>query len=431
MTHHEHAPAPPFPARPETGPRSVGQHQVALAELTPTLEPVRLELSAAGGCVLAEDVRSRTPIPLFDNSAMDGYAVHAQDFGGASDHDPVTLPVVADLPAGETRRQRIEPGQAARIMTGAPMPEGADAVVPVEHTDGGTTSVRINSAPSPGAHVRRSGEDMAAGDLVLSSGTVLGGRQIAAAAACGHGDLLVHPRPRVAVVSTGSELVTPGQDAQWGQIPDSNSYLLAESVRECGGLVRRLDAIADDAASFRAALQNLAGEVDMVVCSGGVSVGAYDVVKEALEPLEEMWFGPISMQPGKPQGLGRLPEGPVVVALPGNPVSVHVSCEVLVRPALERMGGRSQDSAPPVQEAMVAVGWRSPQGREQYMPVVFDGTGPGGRTLVRPTTARGSGSHLVASLAGAQGLARVPADVDEVAAGDPVDLILTTRQGAR
>src|SRR5699024_2993068 len=171
--------------------------------------------------------------------------------------------------------------------------------------------------------------------------------------------------------------------------------------------------------------------VDMVVCSGGVSVGAYDVVKEALEPLEEMWFGPISMQPGKPQGLGRLPEGPAVVALAGKPVSVHVSIEVLVRPALDRVGGRSQDSAPPVQEAMVAVGWRSPQGREQYMPVVFDGTGPGGRTLVRPTTARGSGSHLVASLAGAQGLARVPADADEVAAGDPVDLILTTRQGAR
>src|SRR5699024_7479832 len=138
---------------------------------------------------------------------------------------------------------------------GAPMPEGADAVVPVEHTDGGTTTVRISSAPAPGAHVRRGGEDMAAGDLVLGSGTVLGGRQIAAAAACGHGDLLVHPRPRVAVVSTGSELVPPGQEARWGQIPDSNSYLLAESVRECGGHVRRLEAIADDAASFRAALQ--------------------------------------------------------------------------------------------------------------------------------------------------------------------------------
>src|SRR5699024_10810317 len=142
MTQHEHAPAQPFPARPDTAPRSVGQHQVALAELTPALQSVRLGLAEAGGCVLAEDVRSRTPIPLFDNSAMDGYAVHAQDLVGAGEHAPVSLPVVADLPAGDTRRQRIEPGQAARIMTGAPMPEGADGVVPVEHTDGGTTTVR-------------------------------------------------------------------------------------------------------------------------------------------------------------------------------------------------------------------------------------------------------------------------------------------------
>src|SRR5699024_7559191 len=195
-----------------------------------------------------------------------------------------------------------------------------DAVVPVEHTDGGTTTVRISSAPAPGAHVRRGGEDMAAGDLVLGSGTVLGGRQIAAAAACGHGDLLVHHRPRVAVVSTASELVPPGQESRWMQSPDPNSYLLAASVRESGEHMRRLEAIADDAASFRAALQDLAGQVDMVVGSGGVSVGAYDEVKEALAPLEEMWFGPISMQPGKPQGPGRLPEGPEVVALQGDPV---------------------------------------------------------------------------------------------------------------
>src|SRR5699024_2192460 len=145
---------------------------VALAELTPALQPVRLGLAEAGGCVLAEDVRSRTPIPLFDNSAIDGYAVHAQDLADAGERAPATLPVVAALPAGPTRRQRTDPGQVARIMTGAPMPEGADAVVPVEHTDGGTTTVRISSAPAPGAHVRRGGEDMAAGDLVLGSGTV-------------------------------------------------------------------------------------------------------------------------------------------------------------------------------------------------------------------------------------------------------------------
>lgn len=433
MTHHDHPDDPrPFPAPPETQHRSVGRHQVAVAELTTTLDPVRLPLAEAGGCILAEDVYSRTPIPLFDNSAMDGYAVRGQDVTGAGEQSPITLPVVADLPAGDTRRRRIEPGQAARIMTGAPMPEGADAVVPVEHTDAGTHQVRITTEPAPAAHIRRSGEDTSTDDLILDAGTLLGGRQIAAAAACGHGELTVHRRPRVAVLSTGSELVAAGQECAWGQIPDSNSHLLAESVRECGAEALRFDAVADDAATFREVLDSLAGEVDMIVCSGGVSVGAYDVVKDALAPLETMWFGPIAMQPGKPQGLGSLPEeGPVVVALPGNPVSVHVGFEVLVRPALDRLAGRSQDSAPAMEEAMAAVGWPSPAGREQYMPVVLDGTGPGGQALVRPTTARGSGSHLVASLAAAQGLARVPADQDEVGAGDAVALVRTIRRGAR
>ncbi|HIZ37320.1 MAG TPA: molybdopterin molybdotransferase MoeA [Candidatus Ruania gallistercoris] len=406
-------------------PRTVAEHQAAVAALTGPLPPRTLPLAEAAGCVLAADVTSRTPIPLFDNSAMDGYAVHAADLAGASTARPVTLPVVADLPAGATAAPTIAPGSVARIMTGAPMPPGADAIVPVEHTDAGTEQVQITTEPAPGAHLRRSGEDVAAGDLVLPAGTVLHAPQLAAAAACGHGELLVHPRPRVAVISTGSELVAAGEQPAWGQIPDSNSHLLAEAVREAGGSATRIGAVPDDVDAFAATLRQVAGEVDLIICSGGVSVGAYDVVKEVLAPLATMWFGPVAMQPGKPQGLGRLPEGPVVVALPGNPVSVHVSFEVFLRSALARMAGH-HDGGAHLGEATVAVGWRSPSGREQYIPVLVDpATDPGGLPSVRPVTARGSGSHLVASLAGAQALARVAAETDQVELGDRVQLLRT------
>lgn len=404
-------------------PRTVAEHQAALAELTGPLPARTLPLAEAAGCVLAADVASRTSIPLFDNSAMDGYAVHAADLRGASPTHPVTLPVVADLPAGVTEAPAIPRGAVARIMTGAPMPDGPDAIVPVEDTDAGTEQVRITAGPMPGNHLRRRGEDVAAGDLVLPAGTVLGAPQLAAAAACGHGELLVHPRPRVAVVSTGSELVAAGQEPAWGQIPDSNSHLLAQAVREAGGEAIRLGAVADEAAEFQRVLDEVAPTVDLIVCSGGVSVGAYDVVKEVLAPLPTMWFGPVAMQPGKPQGLGRLPEGPVVVALPGNPVSVHVSFEVYLRPALARMAGHN-DGGTHLQEATVAVGWRSPSGREQYIPVLVEpAASAGALPTVRPVTARGSGSHLVASLAGAQGLARVAAQTEQVEPGETVQVL--------
>lgn len=406
-------------------PRTVAEHQAAVAELTGPLPPRMVPLAAAGGCVLAADMTSRTAIPLFDNSAMDGYAVHAADLAGAGPDRPVTLPVVADLPAGATAAPRIEPGTVARIMTGAPLPEGPDAVVPVEDTDAGTEQVTITAEAALGAHIRRAGEDVAAGDLVLRAGTVLHAPQLGAAAACGHGELLVHPRPRVAVISTGSELVPAGEEPAWGQIPDSNSHLLAQAVREAGGEAIRLSAVPDDATAFQRVLDEVAGQVDLIVCSGGVSVGAYDVVKEVLAPLETMWFGPVAMQPGKPQGLGRLPGGPVVVAFPGNPVSVHVSFEVYLRPALARMAGH-HDGGAHLEQANVAVGWRSPSGREQYIPVlVTEPAGPGELPTVRPVTARGSGSHLVASLAGAQALARVPADVDAVQPGETVQILRT------
>ena len=397
--------------------RTVDEHRAeALALVAPT-PVIRVPIAGADGLVLADDVAAPEALPRWDNSAMDGYAVLADDVAAAGPDSPVELTVLADLAAGSPEEPTVRAGTAARIMTGAPLPPGADAVVPVEDTDGGTTTVRITAPRARGAHIRRAGEDVAAGDLVLAAGTLLGPAQVAAAASVGCGDLGVHRRPRVAVLSTGSELVAPGEPLRRGQIPDSNSFLLAAAVRAAGGDPIRLGAVPDEPDALRTALAALA-DVDLVVTSGGVSMGAYDVVKETLAGSAGMAFVAVAMQPGKPQGIGRLPAGPPVLALPGNPVSVFVSFQVFVAPVLRRLRGLA-DVVPPTEVATVADGWRTPPGREQYMPVVLERDGDGA-PVARRAVAGGSGSHLVAGLARAQALAVVPADVAEVRAGDRV-----------
>lgn len=404
-------------------------------------------LDDAAGHVLATDVRAPEPMPRWDNSAMDGFAVRATDLAGASAAHPVTLRVLADLPAGTDAEPEVLPGMAARIMTGAPLPPGADAVVPVERTDAPepvSGVVRIHEQPSPAAHIRRAGDDAAAGDLVLAAGTLLGPAQVAAAASVGCGTLAVHRRPLVAVMSTGSELVTPGSDLRRGQIPDSNSYLLAEAVRAAGCRALRVGAVGDDAEALRSVLDGLEADgVDAVITSGGVSMGAYDVVKEALLDEPGMAFVQIPMQPGKPQGLGRLRGGTPIFALPGNPVSSFVSFEVFVRPALLRLRGLNELDRP-VLTCVVEDGWRTPPGRAQYMPVRFspvdddadgrgsaaDGGSPAadaGMPRVRRAARGGGGSHLVASLAAAQGLAMVRAEVEQVEPGDRVPVMRVDR----
>lgn len=309
-----------------------------LAHVLARLEPLPTEdlpLAAALGRTLARDVRSATDIPVFDNSAMDGYAVRHGDVAQASPEHPVTLRVVADLPAGSPEDPSLAPGAAARIMTGAIVPADADAIVPVEHTDAyrtdgsfsapanpGTVHVTITTAPRPGAHIRRTGEDLHAGDVVLVAGSVLSARHLSAAAAAGHPTLTVHRAPRVAVIATGSELVPPGRPLGRGQIPESNSTLLAALVTEAGGTVERAVTVPDDDDALRAELAAIvAAGVDLVVLSGGVSVGAYDVTKAVLAPLGTVDFVSVAMQPGKPQAFGHLPGGVPVFGLPGNPVS--------------------------------------------------------------------------------------------------------------
>jgi len=440
------------------------QLAAVLAECHP-MPPTRVSLDDVRGLVLAEDVRSATATPPFDNSAMDGYAVRRADVLQASATNPIMLPVIADLAAGTAENPFIEAGQCARIMTGAPVPDGADAIVPIEGTDQGTERVTITVAPQEHAHIRRAGEDAHAGDTVLHAGAALWPTRIAAAASAGTSVVLAYPAPRVAVISTGSELVTPGDATRRGQIPDSNSFLLATAVAEAGGIPIRVGAVPDDERTLRELLTSLAETVDAIVLSGGVSVGAYDVVKAVLAPLDTMRFGPVKMQPGKPQGFGRWPTpadadadagngngngngddgaldhdgepnddqaappetpvrpGPVIFALPGNPVSAYVSFEVFVRPALRRMLGHTDLQRPTI-TATVDQGWRSPPGRAQYMPVIIDRDGE--RVLVRPAAAGGSGSHLVAGLGQATGLAIVAEDATQISGGDLVTVMLTS-----
>jgi len=418
---------------PAASARSVAEQLAHVLNQVSELPPVRLPLDDARGLVLAEDVFSATDTPPFDNSAMDGYAVRRADLLGASAATPVTLPVIADLAAGTAENPHVGAGQVARIMTGAPLPDGADAVVPIEDTDQGRYLVTVTAAPRPDAHIRRAGDDARAGDIVLRAGLRLGPTRIAAAASAGTSTVLVRPAPRVAVISTGSELVVPGEPTRRGQIPDSNSFLLAAAVAEAGGVPLRIGAVPDDEDTLRELLASLSGTVDAIVLSGGVSVGAYDVVKAVLAPLGTVEFGPVKMQPGKPQGFGRWPAGetgdgtpvagPLIFALPGNPVSAYVSFEVFVRPALRRMLGLSSLQRPTLQ-AVVADGWSSPAGRAQYMPVVLETDGE--RSVARRSARGGSGSHLVASLGHATAFAVVPEDVTRVEHGDLVTVLLTT-----
>ncbi|MCW2778328.1 MAG: molybdopterin molybdochelatase, partial [Frankiales bacterium] len=281
--------------------KTVDEHLASVLDVVGVLSPLDLGLLDAHGCVLAEDVVAPAPLPGFDNSAMDGYAVRAEDV-----REGVTLPVVGDVAAGPASPLRVQPGLCVRIMTGALMPAGADTVVPLEHTDGGVASVRFDRTPERGGYVRRAGEDVQAGELVLEKGSSLGAAQLGLAAAVGRARLLVRPRPRVVIVSTGSELVEPGAPIGPGQLPDSNSVALTAACLEAGAIAYRVGIVPDDPRKLLDTLEDQLVRADVLITSGGVSVGAYDVVKEVLSRLGTVEFSKVAMQPGMPQGFGTL-----------------------------------------------------------------------------------------------------------------------------
>jgi len=304
------------------------------------------------------------------------------------------------------------------------MPAGADAVVPVEWTDGGVAQVRIDRRPDAGAYVRRAGEDVVAGEVVLTDGSHLGSAQVGLAAAVGRSRLLVRPRPRVVVVSTGSELVEPGAPLAAGQIPDSNSIALTAAAVEAGAIAYRVGIVPDDPRRLLATLEDQLVRADVLITSGGVSVGAYDVVKEVLSRIGTVGFHKVAMQPGMPQGFGTIgPESTPVFGLPGNPVSALVSFEAFVRPALRRMLGAQVIERPRI-SARTTAELRSPVGKRSFLRVwveVRDGA-----RVVSPVS--GPGSHLIAGMARANALAVVPEDVERVADGSPVEVMLLERR---
>lgn len=429
---------------------SVAEHlDDVLSKIAP-LDPIELQLLDAQGCVLVEDITVPVALPPFDNSSMDGYAVRAADTTAADRDAPVSLTVIGDIAAGHGELPAVGPGQAARIMTGAPVPPGADAVVPVEWTDGGAgegpaAAMRAHSAApedaggevsvhrpaAAGAHIRTRGSDVTEGEQALRAGTVLGPSQIGLLAAIGRGTVRVRPRPRVVVLSTGSELVQPGEALGPGEIHDSNSFQLTAAARAAGALAYRVGAVADDADTLRSTLEDQLIRADLLVTSGGVSVGAYDVVKETLTALSAteddgsplaggtVEFRTLAMQPGKPQGFGLIgPDRIPLLALPGNPVSSYVSFELFVRPALRVLMGLPDVHRPTLRARITDGIASSPEGRRQFLRGLHDADAG----TVAPVG--GAGSHLIKAMAHANALIVVPEETTEVAADSEVDVVL-------
>jgi molybdopterin molybdotransferase len=376
-------------------------------------------LDDALGRVVAADVASLTTLPPWDNSAMDGFAVRSADL-----QDGVSLRVTGEVAAGAIARVRVESGTAVRILTGAPLPPGADAVVPVEDTDAEPgvadlpASVRITGSFAPGAHIRRAGSDLRAGQRLLNPGDVLSPAAIAVAAAGGHASIPVYGMPKVAILATGDELAPAGSTLGDAQIPDSNTPGLMAAARDAGAEVRSLGIAQDTFESVRDALTKGLAWADVIVASGGVSVGAHDVVKDAFAAVGRIDLWRIAVQPGKPLAFGRS-DRTLLFGLPGNPVSSLVTFELFVRPVIRRLAGHEDLIGREIVRATLADPVRKAPGRRGFIRVRLTRDGD----KWRADLAGGQESHMLAALAAADGLAIIPESMDEAPAGTEVEVI--------
>lgn len=389
-----------------------------LARVAP-LAPVTVSLGDAVGLVCAADVPAAVSLPRFDHAAMDGYAVRAADVASATPTAPVMLPVAGVVAAGDATQPTLESGTAWRIMTGAPVPAGADAVVPFEATDRGRERVRIDGAVQASRHIRVAGEDVVAGSVAVAAGTLLAPRHLALLAAVGTASVAVHPAPRVAVIVTGQELAVPDSELADlpAHVPDSNSVALVAAARAAGARVGSFGPVPDDPQLLLDQLALAAEVADLVVTTGGVSAGDHDVVKAALRDREGFWFGSVAVKPGRPQGAGvvtatgrrRVP----VVCLPGTPVAAYSSFRLFAEPAIRALAGQSGTGlARAVLEAPVEVAAE----RTLVLPAAY--VAPG-----RVAQLAGHVGHSQRLLAAADVLLVVPPGVTPLPAGAEVVIL--------
>lgn len=375
------------------------------------------------GLSLHEDVVSDEDLPRFSSAAVDGYAVNATDVVGASGGEPVHLPVVAEIVPGLGRPFAISAGSCVRIMAGAPLPRGADAVIAESLTDGGRSQVAITRAVLAGAGVRHAGEDLARGAVALPEGAVLGPREIGLLAAIGRERVRARPRPRVVIISTGRELRDPGAHLDADSVFDANSAMLAAAVRTLGGIAYRVGVVDDDPAHFKRVLSDQLVRADLVITTGGISGDERALVKRALEEIGEVSFGDVAVSPGLTHGFGRVfEEQTPVICLPGEPVAAYVGFEVFAVPAIRRMMGRTPYRRPQV-HAVLAEDLTSETGRREFRPAFFEVTHRGAKVTPLPR----SGPHLVGTLAKANALIVVGEDETALNLGDTVRTLVLDR----
>jgi molybdopterin molybdotransferase len=388
-----------------------------LSRIAP-LAPLELPLQEAAGCVLARDAISARSIPDFASSAMDGFAVRSSDVAAATASDPVELSVSGRAFIGRRPDATVGGGEAVRIATGAPIPAGADAVAPIEICDSLDERVRVLAPVEGGHHVRPAGEDVSEGEVLVEAGRRLGPPELGLLATAGLSHPLVYPKPRVVVISTGDELIPPTEAPEFGQIRDANAYTLFGALREAGTLPVLAGIVADDVEALKEAVLTHLVQADAFISSGGVSVGERDVVKAAFFRRGDLDFFRVAMQPGMPQAFGHI-EGKAYWGLPGNPVSVFVSFEMLIRPALLKMMGRGELGRPEIQ-AVLDADVTGPRGKTQFARVSVHRTASGWRAS--PTGGRGS--NLMSTVSRANGLAIVPPGTDTAPAGSSVRVLL-------
>jgi molybdopterin molybdotransferase len=388
-----------------------------LSQIKP-LQPLELPLQEAEGCVLAQQVVAGADIPDFASSAMDGFAVRSGEVGDAAPSSPVELRIVGRAMIGRRPETTVGGGEAVRIATGAPIPAGADTIVPIENCEVVGDTVRILAGSPEGKHIRPTGEDVKGGEVLLPAGRRLGAPELGLLATAGFSHPLVHPRARVVVLSTGDELIPPGQAPEYGQVRDSNAYLLFGALREAGAVPMMAGTVHDEVDDLKDRVLSHLVQADAFISSGGVSVGERDVVKAAFFKRGELDFYRVAMQPGMPQGFGHI-EGKPFFGLPGNPVSVFVSFEVFIRPALRKMMGRQQLFRPEI-TARLDTDVSGPEGKMQFARVRVKRTKEG--WIATPTGGRGS--NLIATVSRANGLAMIPAGVSTAAAGSEVKVMV-------